>query len=74
VVRVVAGGGLPLAVAATPHNRVRIRVLMVGFITGEVIRVQWWLTRRRVTARRWVGHMAAFPRGHVIGVTRPVTR
>jgi hypothetical protein len=40
VVRVVAGGGLPLAVAATPHNRVRVRVLMVRFITGEVIRVQ----------------------------------
>jgi hypothetical protein len=36
VVRVVAGGGLPLAVAATPHNRVRIRVLMVGY-TGSVV-------------------------------------
>jgi hypothetical protein len=39
-----AGGGARggLASAAVPHNRVRVRVSVAGFVAGEVRRVHGW--------------------------------
>jgi hypothetical protein len=52
------GGRSGAGGAAAPHNRVRVRVLVVGSIVGEVRRVLgggegWWLARR--VAANWRG-------------------
>jgi hypothetical protein len=50
-----SSSGLTSAGAAAPHNRVRVSVSVVGFVTSEIRTIQEgggrWLPRRRVVAR-----------------------
>jgi hypothetical protein len=59
---VAPGGRLAPTVAAAPHNRVRVRGLVIGFIANELEKVRGRLAQWQVAAR-WRGHHLNHERG-----------